>query len=102
MKISERAALASIFGLLIGSGFVVSRAALAKDGANIAVEAASTKPVAPLVSGVLNSVIQLSAAESRKEKTNCEASHLYTSHDVVGDPQTCIMNRLVFGSGAAP
>lgn len=39
MKISRRAALASIFGLLIGSGFVVSRAALAKDGANIAVEA---------------------------------------------------------------
>jgi hypothetical protein len=102
MKISKRTALALISGLLIGSAFVPPRAALAKDSVVVA-EATPIKSVAPSLFGVLSSVIEPSAVESRQGKTNCEVLHLYSPHDVVGDPQTCIMNRVVFGaSGVAP
>jgi hypothetical protein len=38
-----------------------------------------------------------------KDQMNCKAGHLYSQHDIVGDPQACIMGRLtVIGGGVAP
>jgi hypothetical protein len=103
MKILKKTTPALISGLLIGSGFVLPRPALAKDPVIIAAEATTSKKEARSLFGVPTSVIQLPAGAARQEETNCQASHLYSSHDVVGDPQTCIMNRLnLSGGGVAP
>jgi hypothetical protein len=85
-------------GLLIGGALVSPRAALAKDPLVVA----ATEPrklMAPPSSAVLSSVIQLPAALARRAETKCKPSHLYSSHDVVGDPQSCIINRVVIGAG---
>ena len=47
---------------------------------------------------VLGSVMTASA--KHEEKAPCEAPHLYSQHDVVGDPEACFMGQATFGSGA--
>src|ERR1700757_1601691 len=38
-----------------------------------------------------------------RDQMNCKAGHLYSQHDIVGDPQACIMGRLtVIRGGVAP
>ncbi len=34
------------------------------------------------------------------DPTNCAAGHLYSQHDVVGDPESCIKGMATFGRGA--
>ena|SRR5438105_1868413 len=34
-------------------------------------------------------------------RTNCRAGHLYSQHDVVGDPDSCIKGMVNFGTGGA-
>ena len=42
-------------------------------------------------------------AAPHRDQMNCKAGHLYSQHDIVGDPQACIMGRLtVIGGGVAP
>ena len=36
----------------------------------------------------------------RQPKDRCKASHLYSQHDVVGDPEACIMGRYTIGNGS--
>jgi hypothetical protein len=35
-----------------------------------------------------------------RPKNKCGASHLYSQHDVVGDPEGCFMGRLTIGNGS--
>jgi hypothetical protein len=37
----------------------------------------------------------------RQDATNCKAGNIYSQHDIVGDRQSCIVNRLTIG-GVAP
>jgi hypothetical protein len=41
-------------------------------------------------------------AASRQNATNCKAGNIYSQHDIVGDRQACIVNRLTIGGGVAP
>jgi hypothetical protein len=102
MKILNKTAVALIFGLLVGTASMPPRAALATDPVIITAEAARIKLATQSLFAVRGSA-QLRASVSRQEESNCKPSHLYSSHDVVGDPQTCIMNRLdLSGGGVAP
>lgn|SRR5271156_1693905 len=49
---------------------------------------------------ILSSVFKDTAPAPRKYDKQCKASQIYSQHDVVGDPETCIMNRATFGGGA--
>ena len=41
-------------------------------------------------------------AAPHRDQMNCKAGHLYSQHDIVGDPQACIMGRVtVTGGGVA-
>ena len=40
-------------------------------------------------------------AAPRQDATNCKAGNIYSEHDIVGDQQSCIVNRLTIG-GVAP
>jgi hypothetical protein len=51
--------------------------------------------------GMLNSVLTGTDPDSRQPKSQCKASHLYSQHDVVGDPEACIMYRYAIGNGSA-
>jgi hypothetical protein len=37
---------------------------------------------------------------SPQDQTNCKAPHFYSQHDVVGDPQACIMGALTIGGSS--
>lgn len=49
--------------------------------------------------GMLNSVLTRTDPGPRQPKDQCKASHLYSWHDVVGDPDACFMGRLAIGHG---
>jgi len=44
--------------------------------------------------GVSNWVLTATDPEPRQPKSQCKASHMYSQHDVVGDPETCIRGRI--------
>jgi hypothetical protein len=37
---------------------------------------------------------------ARQDPDNCKAGHLYSQHDIVGDPQACIKGLFTVGGGA--
>src|ERR1700751_1820468 len=51
--------------------------------------------------GLLNSVLTGTDPTPRQPKNQCKASHMYSQHDVVGDPEACIMGRYTIGSGSS-
>jgi hypothetical protein len=48
----------------------------------------------------LKPVLTDTATGMPERDTQCKPSRIYSEHDVVGDPETCIMNRYNFGSAA--
>lgn len=51
--------------------------------------------------GMFNSVLTGTDPDPRQPKSKCRASHLYSQHDVVGDPDACIKGRYTIGNGSA-
>ena len=96
MGIMRTAVLMS--GLAIGIAMVPVKPATAEQAAPIdaQVEPAATAN-RPLL-GVLRSVRPDNGL--REEKRPCAAPHLYSQHDVVGDPDACIMGQMNLGTGA--
>jgi hypothetical protein len=45
----------------------------------------------------LKPVLTDTATGMPERDTQCKPSRIYSEHDVVGDPETCIMNRYTFG-----
>ncbi|HUN59861.1 MAG TPA: hypothetical protein VMU41_17270 [Candidatus Binataceae bacterium] len=92
------AALLSV-GLLIG----ISAPAWSADskGAVTGVTATVSNPEGNSLPSILKSVFKDTAAASSKPGKQCKASHIYSQHDVVGDPETCTMNRVTFGGGGS-
>jgi hypothetical protein len=50
--------------------------------------------------GMSNWVLTGTDPEPRQPKSQCKASHLYSQHDVVGDPEACIRGRYTIGNGS--
>jgi hypothetical protein len=48
------------------------------------------------------SLLEPSAAlqAARQDPDNCKAGHVYSQHDIVGDPQACIKGLFTVGGGA--
>jgi hypothetical protein len=68
-------------------------------------KSAAANPAAPVANsqgnsllGMLSAVLSDTATRPRERGNQCRASQIYSQHDVVGDPQTCMMNRFTFGT----
>jgi len=51
--------------------------------------------------GLLSSILTGTDPGPRQPKDPCKASHLYSQHDVVGDPEACFMGRYTIGNGSS-
>ncbi len=100
MNIVKTTAAALMSGLLIGAAWMPAWPATGATPASINAEVMPAKSV----------VASLPAAPSwldpspvdaaqRKDRTNCKAGQLYSQHDVVGDPEACIMGALTISGG---
>ena len=70
-----------------------------------AMPAASPAVVIALANGPLS--VPMSSLEpspalqaARQDPDNCKAGHIYSQHDIVGDPQACIKGLFTVGGGA--
>ncbi len=108
MNTFKTAAAAVIAGLLIGTA---SRPAWSGTHATEAATEASTidaevMPAQSKAGSLLASPSWLYASRadvtSRQDRTNCKVGHIYSRHDVVGDPEACIMGALNASFRGAP
>ena len=86
------------FGLLMSFGAPAWCGEPATPATNV--EAASANPDANSLMSMLNSVVNGSTTDRRKPDNHCKASQLYSQHDVVGDPEACIMGTYTLGTGS--
>ena len=59
----------------------------------------SANPYGNSLLGMLNTVLTGTTTDVRKPENHCKPSQLYSQHDVVGDPEACIMGRFTLGTG---
>lgn len=101
MNILRTTVAALVAGTLAGSACLPIRA-MAADQQTAPI---GSEEVAPASSGSLLSLpLQLNMVGAAQDdvpakRTNCRAGHLYSQHDVVGDPETCIKGMANFGTG---
>jgi hypothetical protein len=95
----KKAAALLSFGLVLG----FSAPAWSADSAAAAgnAEAAPANPHDNTLLGFLNSVLSDPPASAGRPENHCKPSQLYSQHDVVGDPETCVMSRLTLGGNGS-
>jgi hypothetical protein len=91
---------------LLGFGLLLSvyAPAWSADSTTAAPNAQTTpsNPYGNSLLGMLNSVPTGTSNDPPKPENHCKPGHLYSQHDVVGDPETCIMGRYTVPGGGAP
>jgi hypothetical protein len=95
MVIGNKAAALLSFGLLLGFSAPAWSAASAAPAGNA--QAAPANPHDNTLLGFVNSVLSDPPANAGKPENHCKPSQLYSQHDVVGDPETCVMSRFTLG-----
>ena len=89
---------------LLTLGLVLSWHAPAWSGDSAAtapnVQSTLANPSGTSLLGMLNSVLTGTTNDPPKPEKRCKPSQLYSGHDVVGDPETCIMGRLNVSGGS--
>jgi hypothetical protein len=86
----KTASAAIISGLLMVSAASTSARAAMTDSGSVNAEIASATDPSPARS-VEHSWLMPSAANQRHQSMTCKPGHLFSQHDVVGDPESCIM-----------
>jgi hypothetical protein len=99
MSIVKTASVAIISGLVMVSAASLSaRAAMSGSGSiNADVVSASDPGPAP---NAEHNWLMPSAANSRSQSTNCKPGSIFSQHDVVGDPESCIKQGAGYGLGS--
>ena len=106
MNTLRTTAAALISVVLIGSALVQAWPASAGTPTTLAAVPASSTYLAP--AAVVDQLSRKAPDASTKLSNNCQPGHIYSSHDVIGDPDSCIMQRLTLpgpagiGVGAMP
>jgi hypothetical protein len=99
MLTSKRTAILMMSGLLLGTacarGWAEDRTATAP----VSVGAAVADPGDTSLLGLLTPF--LTDSVTHEVQKNCKPGHLYSQHDVVGDPEACFMNRFNVPGGVA-
>jgi hypothetical protein len=99
MKIVRTTAAALISGLLLsGVSAPAWSAPPVGEGLTVA-QVASATPVLQPASGILAAPEFARIQQIRPEaQTHCKPGHMYSAHDIVGDPQACILGNGGIGS----
>jgi hypothetical protein len=97
MKILRTTAAAVISSFLMGGAGIPAWSASTSQGLTVA-QATSTNATVQSTTTVLGS-LEFPRFDRRSEaEKNCKPGHMYSAHDIVGDPQACIMGGFSFGS----
>jgi hypothetical protein len=100
MKILKTSVAAVISSLVIGSAAIPAwSGTTTTQSVTAAVEMVASNNAAP-AKDADRSWLEPSAANARpKATTNCKPGHLYSQHDVVGDPESCVKQVVTLGVG---
>ena len=98
MSISKKAIVVLVPSLLFGIG-APAWSGTAEQAAPASAQVMPANPRGNTLLGMLNSVLTDTNTTPRVQNDRCKAGHLYSQHDVVGDPEACFMGHYSFGSG---
>jgi hypothetical protein len=90
MTVLKTASAAIISGLLMVSAASTSVPAAMTGSGSVNAEIASATDPSP-ARNVEHNWLMPSAANQRHQSMTCKPGHLFSQHDVVGDPVSCIM-----------
>jgi hypothetical protein len=90
MTVLKTASAAIISGLLMVSAASTSARAAMTNSGSVNAEVASATDPSP-ARNVEHSWLMPSAANQRHQSMTCKPGQLFSQHDVVGDPESCIM-----------
>ena len=95
MHILKTTAAALLSGLLVGTASVSAWSATATNRSAIAhAEVASSNNLVSSPLAYLRWLQAATADEKPESSNNCRAGHMYSEHDLVGDPESCIMQGI--------
>jgi hypothetical protein len=100
MMILKTSVAAVISSLVIGSAAIPAwSGTTTTQSVTAAVKMVASNNSAP-VKDADRSWLEPSAANARpKATTNCKPGHLYSQHDVIGDPESCVKQVVTLGVG---
>jgi hypothetical protein len=99
MRISKKAVVILVPSLLFGLG-VPAWSASSDQAAPINAQAMPASPNGNSLLDMLSPILANTDTSPRQPKQNCKAPQMYSQHDVVGDPESCFMNRFSAGPGS--
>ena len=97
MNIIKTASVAIISGLVMISAASMSAYAAMTGSGSVNAEVASATDPSP-ASNVEHNWLMPSAANQRHESMTCKPGNIFSQHDVVGDPESCIMQGGAFSA----
>jgi hypothetical protein len=101
MKIVKTTAAALMSSLLIGAACMPAWSATGAAPAPISADVMLAKNVTGSLPAPRSWLVPSAVDTTQgQEQTNCKARHLYSQHDIVGDPQACIMGALTIGGSS--
>ena len=101
MKIVKTTAAALMSSLLIGAACMPAWSATGATLAPISTNVMLAKNVTGSLPAPRSWLVPSGVDTApHQDQTNCTARHFYSQHDIVGDPQACIMGALTIGGGS--
>jgi hypothetical protein len=103
MRILKTITAALVLGLVCTASIPAWSAPSGSEKLTVA-EAAPANPVVQAANSILAAPEFPQIRTQRKVLNNCKAGRIYSAHDIVGDPETCIMGSVsgVDGARVAP
>ncbi len=92
MRISRKAVVILIPSLLFGLG-APAWSASSDYATSISAQPVRTNPESNSLLSLLRPVLTETRPTSGQPAQNCKASQMYSQHDVVGDPESCVMGH---------
>jgi hypothetical protein len=101
MGISKKAIVVLVPSLLFGIG-APAWSGTTEQTASADARMVQANPYGNTLLGMLSSILTPTDTSLHQPHGRCKASQLYSQHDVVGDPEACIMGQYTIGDGSTP
>jgi len=99
MGMSIKAVVVLVPGLLFGIG-APAWSGSAEQAAPVEAQVMPANPQSNSLFSVIGSILTATDPGPPQPDSQCKASHLYSQHDVVGDPESCIRGQYTMGNGS--
>ncbi len=99
MGMSKKAIVVLVPSLLFGIG-APAWSGTAEQTAPIDAQVMPVNPEGNTLLGMISSVLTGTDTSPRQPKGRCKGSQLYSQHNIVGDPESCIMGQYTVGGGS--